>query len=646
MAINSKPVKSEKGAFYYVNTYPGANAYGEHWRITYDNGQSTEWHDATTHFCWFVAESVSYSNSIITVNWRLGVSYTDKNEGGHNIARMEAWINGSSVANVQGSNGWWYGGNKEWQKGPDSYTIATGTTKINWNGQPTQQFSMNVKGFYNWGYADNRWTSTSIAYDKNEASYTYTVTGLPAYPTINYINISDVNHEVAYLSASVSNPAGSITSYSWSITPNSKWFALEDLMKAQRYAQGLDETTEEAISKYDLNRNYIIDDEDLAVIQNNLYGQSMSSSSGYIYNLTPNTTYSVTLTVTNSYGYSDTYYGSFTTTGRAPWLRQWVWNYGRTEFSYLTDHEDFWIQYDPWDGEYYGSYETWYGPEDEGYAYYHQGFSLTNLEPNTKYIYNFTITGIQGYSTDKIYAEFETSCYAPYNMRMSFVRNGWDYITLRMNAEGDTNAPILAYEIWYIQDGETKMRYLGSSNEESISGLQPDTNYTIWFEAYNDGGWSRSEEFTFSTAMPNIEDYDIVCKELTPFSVTYAIENCVINPPREFRYAFSKDGGATYTPYQVSNTYTWDNLTEETEYSMCAKVKALHQGVNSSDKASQSAWSLTTPADQAKIWVKTQEGWKKGKVWFKQDDSTWAKAKKIFYKQNDTTWTRGINGEN
>ena len=75
---------------------------------------------------------------------------------------------------------------------------------------------------------------------------------------------------------------------------------------------------------------------------------------------------------------------------------------------------------------------------------------------------------------------------------------------------------------------------------------------------------------------------------------------------------------------------------------MKVQVKATHVGTNASDTTvTSAALSVTTPADQAKIRIKKDGQWVKGKTYFKKNGQ-WVKAKKIYIKKNGN-WVIGNN---
>ncbi len=75
---------------------------------------------------------------------------------------------------------------------------------------------------------------------------------------------------------------------------------------------------------------------------------------------------------------------------------------------------------------------------------------------------------------------------------------------------------------------------------------------------------------------------------------------------------------------------------------MGVKVTATHIGTNAVDTVAQLIISVTTPADQAKIYRKNNGTWERGKAYYKINGE-WVKAKKIYIKVNGE-WKINSNG--
>src|SRR5574344_797197 len=220
---------------------------------------------------------------------------------------------------------------------------------------------------------------------------------------------------------------------------------------------------------------------------------------------------------------------------------------------------------------------------------------------------------------------------APYSLSLSGTGNSTSSINLKLVAS--SAVAISNYTVYYKTGSATtyNSKSFGSSATGSITGLISDANYTIYFTA------------TYSTKLSNPTITTPVVSNLLPFTCTISATGS-ITPSRALTYSFSKDGGNTWTAYQSSNLYDWTGLTEETSYDMRVRVKATHIGTNAIDTTNSSSLSITTPADQAKIRIKDNGVWKKGKTYYKKD-GRWVKAKKIYIKVNGQ-WKINNNYDN
>ena len=82
-------------------------------------------------------------------------------------------------------------------------------------------------------------------------------------------------------------------------------------------------------------------------------------------------------------------------------------------------------------------------------------------------------------------------------------------------------------------------------------------------------------------------------------------------------------------------------MAEETEYKFYAAFTIQSLGINAHDYWHNTTLTVTTPPDQAKIRLKTEDGWQQGKTYFKINNE-WVKAKKI-YKKIEGQWIIGTN---
>lgn len=106
-----------------------------------------------------------------------------------------------------------------------------------------------------------------------------------------------------------------------------------------------------------------------------------------------------------------------------------------------------------------------------------------------------------------------------------------------------------------------------------------------------------------------------------------------------------------YTIYykkDSENNYTTINCGSQLRANIAVEEETTYNiyilATNAGGSTASNTLSITTPADQAKIRVKTQDGWHKGKTWYRRGN-TWVKVKKIYIKVGEN-WVIGTNYEN
>lgn len=276
-----------------------------------------------------------------------------------------------------------------------------------------------------------------------------------------------------------------------------------------------------------------------------------------------------------------------------------------------------------------GSYPDITLPTRKGYTF--TGYYTETGGSGTQY-YNSAGNSVRTWqiaADTTLYAGWSTN--PPSEMNITYVGGRVDGFTTQLSAfsaEAITN-----YTLYYRKKGSSDWitKDLGTNATAFVGlGLETDTDYELKFSATNAGGTTTSDIFTFSTLMatPSLTSFEI--SNLLPFSFTVTVEG-TSNPERVISYAFSKDGGATWSSYQASGTYNFTGLNEETSYDVGVSVKAKALGVNASDTEYIETKVVVTPADQAKIRIKKDGIWKKGKAYYKKDGK-WVKAKKIYIK--------------
>lgn len=358
-------------------------------------------------------------------------------------------------------------------------------------------------------------------------------------------------------------------------------------------------------------------------------------------NLQNNNNYSWSITATNSYGVSKTYTGSnFYLNPVAPKNPTVSRTPSRTGCTFnLSTTYDNKRKFKQWNIRYGTS--TSYGTSTTS-------TTLSGLQPNTNYYYAISCTDQNNggpYSTNLTSGEttgaFTTDYNAPTNVGLENTLSMESYLTFNFSGVGDTNAPIKRYKLNYKKPQDTTFLYKNYEGEStgSVYGLDSDQDYEVYVTA-NNGKTTDSSHIYVATLTKAPIVGDIIVSNITPFSFTTSIQASV-EMDRELKYRFSKDGGYTWTSYQTSNSYTWTGLEEETGYDLVAQVTTIHTSTYGQDNSSYSYSYITTPADQARMFVKQDDEWLYGKSYIKIDGE-WVKAKKV-YTKIDGEWILGKN---
>ena len=132
------------------------------------------------------------------------------------------------------------------------------------------------------------------------------------------------------------------------------------------------------------------------------------------------------------------------------------------------------------------------------------------------------------------------------------------------------------------------------------------------------GAGNLSVSLDFSTKKPS--DLAISGTVNGPFEISLNWSATGLN----CNYIVYANGTEIYSGTDTSFTYS---CAEETTYNI------YFTATNAGGTTTSNTISLTTPADQAKIRIKQDGVWKKGKTYYKKDGQ-WVKAKKIYIKIN------------
>ena len=279
---------------------------------------------------------------------------------------------------------------------------------------------------------------------------------------------------------------------------------------------------------------------------------------------------------------------------------------------------------------------------------YDKSYSITNITANSGYQYDGLASGSAALSgtigTGKnVRLKFSTK--KPSALAITRTASTTTSISGSVSATG---LNISNYTLYYKKASASSYtsKSLGTTTAWSLTGLDADTNYNIYLSVTNPGGTTTtsSSPVTFSTTLTDPSIATPIVSDLLPFSCTITATSS-ITPSRTLNYRISTDNGTTWSAYQVSNVFNLTGLSEETTYNVKVQVKAIHTGTNASDTTATSATLVVvTPADQAKVRIKKEGQWVKGKMWYKKNGE-WIKAKKVYIKK-DGEWVIGYNYEN
>lgn len=285
---------------------------------------------------------------------------------------------------------------------------------------------------------------------------------------------------------------------------------------------------------------------------------------------------------------------------------------------------------------------TWtYGP---GNYNYNSGGSTTttlyNLTPGTTYNYKFWIKNGQG-KTRTYTGTFRTKDYTPPSASISLNSLSHNSITVNYST---WNARINCFYI-YLDGNLLRTEWTNNaSGTFTVSGLSPKSYHTITIQPHTPDGdlWGGQTSPLGATTYPypvSVNTANTKMIEILPFSAKVSVASSAPVDTSEYGYTLLNANGGVLRgeTRSTSSTYNWTGLTPETTYYARVRVFTKISGVASGYYDIK----FTTPPDQATLFVKTSNLWKRGKVFIKVQGS-WIKSKYIYTKVQGS-WRKNNN---
>lgn len=480
---------------------------------SYSGSASTSAYNGTNNKGQLAITGVSYETTTnkITVSWQLKLT----NSGGgtrYNFIAIAGWIGGSEINFTHANKNSYYWSYSEWN---DGSIVASGSSTFN----ATSSLSLSVKAMFNGGYTDERWNAGSYCVN---GSGTLSIT-LPniGNPSVSFSTVSrDRTNITASISASAGTNGGNVS---------------------------------------------------VSTTLNN--GSAKTGTSPSWGGLTPNTSYILKATATNSAGLTATSSNTVTTTGNAPTINSIVVSPSRTSVILSPN-----VSYDT--NASFSSYSIRYGTSTS-YGSTSTSTTISGLTPNTTYYYSMTVTDNWGRTSAAKTGSFKTTGNDPvidsHGVRM------YDQFEVEMgySASFDTNDSLSQQE-W---DYGTSTSYGNTVSETNhLANLTPNTVYYYRLRVKGVQGRTGVATGSFKT---DPETVTISALNISEITETTAKVNYTFNNPsnvasfKSIETIITKDGGADQT-YEESNVIPpyskiYDNLEPGAKYTYKTRVKIRGQ---------------------------------------------------------------------
>lgn len=261
-------------------------------------------------------------------------------------------------------------------------------------------------------------------------------------------------------------------------------------------------------------------------------------------------------------------------------------------------------------------------------------FDVTGLSPNKTYkiecqhrrSYNAVYSGVSTVNTSTIKPN------APTTGTVTLNRTTYNSVVLNVSGFNASSPASISYYQYTTNNG----RSFATLSGNTISGLSPNTQYTIGVRAVdNYGTVSGVANITVTTAKPAAGSAGrVLASNITPFTVDLTWDGFTAGAGGSISYYewgyVLGDTNSGWSRVGTGTSYTMTGLKEESSYLI--GVRAVdNYGVRSGE-----AWvNVTTLVDQSKVKIRINGSTRIGRVWIKVN-GTPKKSKKIYINVNGT----------
>lgn len=466
----------------------------------------TKWYDSSSRgYLDITGVSYETTNGRYTISWSLKLG--DNGNGRYNFAAAAAWIDGSEVNFTHGADSYttyWF--YSQWSNGS---TVASGTFTTT-----KTSVSLSVKAMFDGGYTSARWNNNQYCVS---GSGTLSIVA----PTIGSpsVSFSTVSRDRTNITASISASAG---------------------------------TNGGNVS--------------VSTTLNN--GSAKTGTSPSWSGLTPNTSYILRATATNSAGLTATSSKTVTTTGNAPTINSVAVSPSRT--SAILNPS---VSYDT--NASFSSYSIRYGTSTS-YGSTSTSTTISGLSPNITYYYSMTVTDNWRRTSAAKTGSFKTTGNNPTINSHGVKTYGQTSVEMQYSASYDTNDSLSSYKWEY----GTSTSY-GSSvtGTNAISGLSANTTYYYKLTVTSARGRSSTATGSFKTDPATVTISALGISEVT--ETTAKVDYTFNNPSNVEQFyvietILEREDGASQS-YQVANAIppyskVYDNLEPGSKYTCKARV--------------------------------------------------------------------------